>query len=752
MVDFLGYYVDVDAPMPLVVLDSESETLPEASEAEAVLVAMPTPRRDAPRPRRRFRGRLERSSEEHRLICGRMRERRLGARLEHLKKRLLFVGKVVASFKKRRKQAFAADLASGVGPPAGRKRRFSRLRDVDQAIMSVVCVDKVPQLSAMEIAQRDLDIAFDPSVRASDLAQKHGVAHGEVVLAHELVASSCQESQLRILRTWLSVCKDHPGFLGAHALIGFDESKHRLMLPLDIESVELRTSTGWHSLVSMRIILLSFRSKKHVELRIACPLVPARDTSANCLQDGLCMVEDAKPLHEITIQLLRLKPHCTDVWAVDGAYGNERLYSWAEGLATHVPMMRQHCCNHRAHLVESSLRSALGEDFAPGLFGLCSYVRMGSFYLRLCACVLGVLCTRVQFRVGALPRADALGQQEWRRYMLSQYRMFNGLHLRRHKATAKANARKSYIAYARDWDRHLSLWTCSFGAAGDIIVWRPAEVIDRQAELHAMAKSFVHVQLRTMVASPEYGKWTKFGPALDWVASCCCNNAMLESLFVAAGDPMTTTVKNVTSKATQDQAWVQQVNWHAVASSRYQQSLRFLGQNDIRARMALALISLEPVNRLTAFFLRCSAQAPRKRLLLHDFLCPETSHLVASMQYLRHVGSGLARRLRLVLDAAQCHDMCELWRASPRVAELALVLPRITSASLHRRLESIRSSRALQGMRLADPLMDIDARAKLADDMCSLRPCCLGVFWSRLLRVDIVGTRRRAAPRSSLGC
>ena len=174
-----------------------------------------------------------------------MRERRLGVRLEHLKKRLLFVWKVVASFRKRRKQAFAADLASGVGPPAGRKRRFSRLRDVDQAIMSVVCVDKVPQLSAMEIAQRDLDIAFDPSVRASDLAQKHGVTHGEVVLAHELVASSCQESQLRILRTWLSVCKDHPGFLGAHALIGFDESKRRLTLPLDIESVELRTGTRW---------------------------------------------------------------------------------------------------------------------------------------------------------------------------------------------------------------------------------------------------------------------------------------------------------------------------------------------------------------------------------------------------------------------------------------------------------------------------------------------------------------------------
>jgi hypothetical protein len=411
-------------------------------------------------------------------------------------------------------------------------------------------------------------------------------------------------------------------------------------------------------------------------------------------------------------------------------------------------MMKFLCLNHRAHLVETLVQN-ISERFAArsvdGLFSMASFFRMGSFYIRMVSSVYAVLRDNVIWDASDPPEGAHTFAKELMDHAVSQRYKFKRAMADKSEPGGVAKV-KSFTAsaqkYRLHWEKHLELWTGPFENRVAIVVYtgRPLSNAEKEARLSAMSVSFIQTSLSSVMTMPEHGKWTKYTPALEWANLTGNTNGMLERLVKRAGGAFEVEIQRCLPKSRRGvalpDAQPQRSLWHELAGSRLERTIVISKCRVSRISWAMQVIILEPLKGLTCLFLKCSCDSPSAcEMRVLDFANDSFSLSRQVLQYFHYVGTGLSRRVHLLLGAVGFTSMAALM-ADDEHYEIGVFFTeyvRITSAATYRRVDMIRRTRPFETVQLGDGRLPMDLRKQIFQRVVDARACCRGTYLDNLL-------------------
>ena len=216
------------------------------------------------------------------------------------------------------------------------------------------------------------------------------------------------------------------------------------------------------------------------------------------------------------------------------------------------PTAKVLCLNHRAHLVEVNAKDVVTcyePEAVKGVSTMATFIRTGSYYIRMVVTIVPILTEVVDFEVGQAPAWAHDFALELKDFAVSQRKLYRNAYSnktrkkkkRRGQARTAQNTASSQRDYETWWDTHLQLWTGPFEQRGEkIIVFVPAALSqeEKAAYIRRMGKSFVKTSLSSQIVLPQDGKWTTFTPPLEWLNQVANTNGMLDKMMQQRGEEL----------------------------------------------------------------------------------------------------------------------------------------------------------------------------------------------------------------------
>jgi hypothetical protein len=109
------------------------------------------------------------------------------------------------------------------------------------------------------------------------------------------VANSRMMAQMKLLDMLLMMCTSKPPLYVCEVL-KWDEAKVRVSLPMlraELDTSRATESSAWHTLMSKRLLMISWPGTAILEFNLISVPVPVMDTSASAVFDGLFSVHMA---------------------------------------------------------------------------------------------------------------------------------------------------------------------------------------------------------------------------------------------------------------------------------------------------------------------------------------------------------------------------------------------------------------------------------------------------------------------------
>lgn len=580
----------------------------------------------------------------------------------------------------------------------------------------------------------DMQAAFDNCVGVADTGKKLDIDPRQVRTAKAVAATGALEKQKSLLEHWLQQARTRKDLLAVHVILKADGAKLRMALPLEIGELQLSSTqaiSAFEVLVVVRSVKLVFASSD-VNLDIFVPIVPSVDTSACTLTNGLFKVDQVREIAHLCDQFASVgheKAVATELWGFDGHPANTNSFRHRSGEVMH-PMFFHHCLSHRTAMIEVILKKQCGDGFDSTLFSFITWLRMGSFFLRMLGGLTDVLKHAVHVRIGDVPADAKAYAREVMNFIMDNYKVFQSATATEENRSKRAQGRAIFRSKC---EAFMKAWTCDWRVRHGPIIIFAKDKREKNALVAEMVRTYASVFLRGVAGAPEHGKWTTFAPAVDWVLGAEAPAGLLQRLLLHCGSKMNTTVALKTTKAAaeknDDPAYTQTMAWHAVAGSRYAKGIAIV-QEAYRIDTAIAAVVGEPIRALTLTWLKASSELEdpcRNRFL--DYVNPQHSAVTEVLQWLAALGAGVSKRWRILYGQLGASEFRGLSVTHLAVLEKALCAAEAMGASTYRKV----------GCQLKSPLMKLgvladgrvpegEQRAVAAEllDLARRHPCCAG--------------------------
>jgi hypothetical protein len=412
-------------------------------------------------------------------------------------------------------------------------------------------------------------------------------------------------------------------------------------------------------------------------------------------------------------------------WIKDRASSNARV--WAKLVNTWSPQLPNtgfsegecgHHCNH------SGVGYCLVEHMGTirKIYSLSSLCGMGATFVRVLSALPAVCANMlasgelVISRCAPPPRTpqEELFIQEALAYLRFHREEATEQRSRRRKRTAATKLTKPVsTAKAAEKERkvageekqrqtdHQQAWEDLFGM---FVGWLTGQLThhcasyeccqghDRAVFLRRLVGLLLRSVFVSQVCSPELGKWTKLGPALDKIVCARFAGAFQAAAFTQAFQEGTKVALKTQTGITGedvDDAYLQEVHFNEVRGKRCKASIELLSSDADQMILLIKAISLESFRALSRiFFTYASSEPPHKRHMtsvpgLLNFTSDAFSPVVSVLQY---VSSFLTMesgsRLVLVLGLLKCTSQQELWHRHKEPLFQAAPAPSIESLEL----------------------------------------------------------------------
>ena len=554
--------------------------------------------------------------------------------------------------------------------------------------------------------------------------------------------------------------------------LAFDETSEKL--DLDLSGLKQNLKLTWKILVSLQELIAQHDGQQNVfRINAIRPPVPLMSNRAEQMFYGLWSAKVVQSLTKVFEHGLRR----AEVAAIlhtdrDACASNDRLVahrhvSLAERTETGGVVLASdlQCCNHQNQLIETAVCDLFGLDLIGSVYRAALLFRMGSYWLRILQAVEPVIDKHLEIVVrndGEAPDALISAYNiEWVSYLRATYRQTE---LASGKIKGRSAARgqkdpdpdddgqmgcgeqeceawrrtKGGRAWSADWDNLLSLLPTPWYEERCVHVCR-GERPDRGGLVKKVTHAVRMVLFRSLPCVPCAGKWTRTGPAVDAILTSMVVHAMLPRVLKVAFS-QNLAEEQPRGSPVEEQSYLEEVQWHAVASKRARLTQTFVGDDHKKSTMMIFSLIKEPLRHLTARFLRAAARAKRQtdvegRPRLAEFTDARFSPITLVQQYFSAMLHGNCSRLILICRG----DSVGAWkRSQPREASMLRRGCLLAASSLHRRFGSLQEF-PWRLCSLVDPRCSQSDRLAIVEEFANVAACRLDPMFSRRLQSAIAG-------------
>jgi hypothetical protein len=608
--------------------------------------------------------------------------------------------------------------------------------------------------------QAMLQLACSEITSFADVGRAWKCSAGWVRCVRNAVAKAILHFQSEQLASF-QASPDRPTLSHFVASLSFDETTQQLLLPLAPGLLPQQTRSKWHVLVSQATWTLGLEGGESqgsdiVERHVGFlrPPVPLLSTNAEAIYNGLYDMPAVVRYGELELLFLK-EAKCAFVhFDRDAATANDRVITARSSkLPSDVFVSDRVCGNHQNNLIEGAI---LATHFAPLLSQMYSaalLLRNGGYFLRLIHALTEAVDVGHRIRRTPPPSTQLhrLFANEMMDYHIRSYKkVMLGRRRNRVDEASSDDGEPGEQGRARDkglegleasWKEFLDVFN---GAIWEGMVHhchRPecCQGHDAKVTQDRMRRCLAGLLFRAMPTVPVKSKWTKLGPCLDFflLASCCCRT--LPDVWPIAFSKLKVNI----SIDVHDQAYLEEVNWHAVQGGRAKAGGAMVADPTIGARLVVLALVLEPLRWLHRWFMASSSPVSKaepthyQHSALMDFVDPCRSPITRVLQYYSAMLRGSVSRLCLVWVRAGKGSFDE-WAASEESQWLLCVFRQaVTTAAswVHRRFCHNGMGCPWKLASLADSRLPLLKRHQIADAFWAADPAELDeTFSARLQR------------------
>jgi hypothetical protein len=349
----------------------------------------------------------------------------------------------------------------------------------------------------------------------------------------------------------------------------------------------------------------------------------------------------------------------------DGATGNDKyhLYLLKQAFGKWSDFLL--CGNHSNQLIEGHMvhlaGNALGtlsRSLLNDLYAISLFIRMGGHFVRLLVAVR-VHCNGLQRVLKEPPAHAALEVAEMKSYLLLKFDI---------ASEGKTDrARNIYISILDTFFAILNGPVCERG-----FYHYCTQIVDLDLMKTNLANCVIRVIFPGQPGVPSMNKWTKLGPAVDWL-NVACLHGILEDIVEPAFSKLEIQVEKApdhTPMLAGDpnaDPEVVAANWHKVAGARLKRLKRVVTDPIEKFMYGALAIVIEPLRFLTHLFMAFSNRPKdySRWPPLFDLIWVEMSPIARVQQYYSSMLAGKCERLRLVYCHSNIRSFDEWKRRCP---------------------------------------------------------------------------------------
>lgn len=304
-------------------------------------------------------------------------------------------------------------------------------------------------------------------------------------------------------------------------------SSMNAILP-DVSREQLASS--WNVLLLKRKITVDFDVGYPVTFNLTFPPIPMLDTSASSMYSAMFEVAFTSEPEKAISKLKTYSAVNFNVRGNDGAHSNLKLDAHE---SSYLPFhSRIHCFSHANGLVEvaAEAHAARGCASRKCMQNVSKLSRTAGMFTRFLASVRPCIAKALSLKDGPPPARATQYCDELENYFKRNHRMYkDALHRLGLKPSVQSQAT---AIYNRRWIEFRKWWNGELWVEGRCIHYLDGKVLVRDDVVVGMATSYIRLMLASIIVSPESGKWTLLGPAVDFMVGNLVPHGMLKDIVL----------------------------------------------------------------------------------------------------------------------------------------------------------------------------------------------------------------------------
>ena len=382
---------------------------------------------------------------------------------------------------------------------------------------------------------------------------------------------------------------------------------------------------------------------------------------AGALYDGLFEAPVSQPFVEAEAEMSKNADVNIIAVEADRATNNDKMLAhWFALQPDDTLIIFKVCSPHGNSLVEGSAICAVGMDVLQRMYSSCLFFAMGKHFMRICLSLDVIADNYLDvYRYPPAENADLL-INELQAYHLANYKRFK-VEGRNGDDTEYDNldldddlarmATPTMRRLAAKWDDLRSILNGDIGRRGRFghhcLRWECCNGYDRQVTKKRFKKAMLGIPLAEKPLPPAANKWTKLGPCSDYFVLNDQLGGFLELQSSVPFQKFKCTDEPVAIAGGADQAFVQDIDWAAIAGYRLAK-FKACASNDMQAITTLAL-GIEAVRYLTEHFLATASERRNRHApTVFNFIDERRSPVTTALQYMSKLLSGRCSRMILL--------------------------------------------------------------------------------------------------------
>ena len=554
--------------------------------------------------------------------------------------------------------------------------------------------------------------------------------------------------------------------------MSWDETKETLLLPLHPELKPAQQRSAWHVLVASHELVLGWGSWESTDpftvgsLQTTTIPVPLMTTSAACIYDGLFDVAVAKRSVEHAETILRIAKLALFIFNRDGASSNSKLVAHRAAILKNIcPDDNYLWCDKVCSLHGNQLTNVAvlhgNMNIVKSIYVVASLCKSGGAFLRLIHAVPATINAMLVCRRGPPPPECIAFTNELKDYCLTHF-------LARREMNSKKKKKINTHDHDEGWDvnqERSAARVMHSKALDDLFSVLNGEIWDRggtlvhycrddkccsnfsrQVTMQKIQRGLLDVVLERAPSSPETGKWTKLGPAMDRFFIASCIHGIYRPLFERG---LSRLGAKLELPAGEDQdsaanvAYLVDVHWQELVGKQAQAALEFV-RDDVKQLHVLVLsLALEPPRLLTYILFLFSRRAKDVCLPppLTTLCNPVTSPILRLLQYFSSLLSRKGTsRLILLTRMAGCSSIHEFCESRQHLATFFRNMCLVAASWTHRRHWLQLEGWPWRLSVLCDARAPRRVRQRICKQWYDASPCCLDPGFGSRLQDFVLGT------------